>query len=244
MEGCEAFAWLLHSMEPTASSEAFADRESRSIAEAIAAAGSLGVNRGVYLGGIVPESAPSEHLRSRLSVEEDLLAALPDSTALRASIVIGARSRSFRFLVRLVERMPAVPLPAWQSFRTSPADVRDVVAALVTTLEGSAPGESLDISCPETVTYGELIALIAERLMLPRPTVELPFSLTAMAGPIAAALTGEDRELIGPLMGSLGADLLPRASGLERLGIRPHSLEAAIDRALGDWEKTEELATR
>ena len=39
-----------------------------------------------------------------------LLAAVPDSLALRASIVIGARSRSFRLLVRLVERMPVLTL--------------------------------------------------------------------------------------------------------------------------------------
>ena len=63
----------------------------------------------------MPRDAPaSTHLASRLAVERVLLDALPGSTALRASIVIGAGSRSFRFLVRLIERLPLVALPAWR----------------------------------------------------------------------------------------------------------------------------------
>ena len=64
------------------------------------AAAAAGVRRIVYLGGLVPAGGPrSAHLASRLEVERILLAATPASVALRASIVIGARSRSFRFLV-------------------------------------------------------------------------------------------------------------------------------------------------
>ena len=74
---------------------------------------------------------PSAHLASRLAVERILLEAAPDSIALRASIVIGARSRSFRFLVRLIERMPVLLVPAWREHRTAPVDERDVIACLV-----------------------------------------------------------------------------------------------------------------
>ena len=78
-----------------------------------------GVRRIVYLGGLVPaDGRLSRHLASRLVVEELLLAAAPESIALRASIVIGARSRSFRFLVRLIERLPVLALPAWRDNRT------------------------------------------------------------------------------------------------------------------------------
>ena len=62
---------------------------------------------------------------------------------------------------------------------------------------------------------------------------------------MAAAITGEDPELIGPLMGSLTADLLPRddrAAGL--FGVRLHRFDAAVERALRDWETVEELAGR
>ncbi len=87
------------------------------------------MRRIVYLGGLVPRDGPrSAHLASRLAVEEILLDAVPGSVALRASIVIGARSRSFRFLVRLVERMPVLAFPAWRANRTAPIDERDIIA--------------------------------------------------------------------------------------------------------------------
>ena len=49
--------------------------------------------------------------RAGWRVEDSLLDAAPEAVALRASIVISAASRSFRFLVRLVERSPVLPLP-------------------------------------------------------------------------------------------------------------------------------------
>lgn len=245
LEGCDSFAWLLHSMEPDSSGLDYSTRELNAARRAVEAARRSGVGRCAYLGGIVPDEGPtSRHLDSRLAVERELLAGLPDSTALRASIVIGARSRSFRFLVRLVERMPAMPLPSWRGNRTAPADIRDVVAALVIALEGGAQGMSLDVACRQTLTYGELIELIADRMLLDRPTIGLPISLTPIAGRVAAVLAGEQPELIVPLMGSLGEDLLPRMDGLTALGIKPHRLDAAIDRALREWEAVEELAAR
>ena len=71
-------------------------------------------------------------------MEQVLLDAVPDSLALRASIVIGARSRSFRLLVHLVERMPVLTLPAWQSHRTQPIDARDVIEMLAACADRSS----------------------------------------------------------------------------------------------------------
>ena len=89
------------------------------------------MRRIVYLGGLLPsDGAPSRHLASRLAVEQALLEAAPESVALRASIVVAARSRSFRFLVRLIERLPVLALPAWRANRTQPVDGRDVLEFL------------------------------------------------------------------------------------------------------------------
>ncbi|MEA2311049.1 MAG: hypothetical protein QOE28_1017, partial [Solirubrobacteraceae bacterium] len=123
LDGIELAYYLIHSMEGAAGG-AFPEQELRA-AEAFAeAARSAGVRRIVYLGGLVPADglAASRHIASRLAVEAALLAAAPESIALRASIVIGARSRSFRFLVRLIERLPVLALPAWRANRTRPID--------------------------------------------------------------------------------------------------------------------------
>ena len=249
VENADVVYHLIHSMEPAgADGASFADREHRSAAHVVDACERAGVRRIVYLGGLVPEGrAPSEHLASRLAVEDALLGAAPEAVALRASIVISAASRSFRFLVRLVERSPVLPLPSWRDHRTQPIDGRDVVAYLVAA--GTSPAVrgalSLDIAGPDVVTYGELVRRIRDALLLDRPPIELPFSLTPVASVVAAAIAGEDVELIGPLMEGLSGDLLPRDDRARELfGVRLHRFDAAVERALRDWEASEELAAR
>ncbi|HMJ36137.1 MAG TPA: NAD(P)H-binding protein [Baekduia sp.] len=252
LDGVDVAFFLIHSMETGAPgsgpADGFRSRERRA-AEAFAeAARRAGVRRVVYLGGLVPATgAASDHLASRLEVEQTLLEAAPEALALRASIVIGARSRSFRFLVRLVERVPVMPLPAWRENRTQPIDGRDVLAFLLA--GGSSPAVdrplSLDIAGPDVVTYGELVARIRDALLVGRAPIPLGFNLTPVASRVAAAIAGEDHALIGPLMEGLEGDLLPRdgeAAGL--LGVRLHRLDAAIERALRDWEAVEELRAR
>jgi uncharacterized protein YbjT (DUF2867 family) len=202
----------------------------------------------VYLGGLVPRGAGvSAHLASRLEVEDTLLGAAPEGVALRASIVIGARSRSFRFLVRLVERVPVMALPDWRDNRTAPIDARDVMAYLVAagTSDVVDGALSLDVGGPEVMTYAAMMERIRDALLLGRPRLDLPLRLTAIASRIAAAIAGEDPALIEPLMGSLGSDLLPRDDRARELfGLRLHRFDAAVERALREWEDAEDLAGR
>ncbi len=249
----EVAYYLIHSMERTRgnseSANSFPERE-RISAQAFARAARLaGVRRIVYLGGLLPQqSAASRHLSSRETVEEILLDAVPGSVALRASIVIGARSRSFRLLVQLVERMPVLALPAWQRFRTRPVDARDINELLA--LAASAPevaGTSLDVGGRDTLTYGQMVERIADLMLVNRPVMRLRVSMTPLAAPLAAALAGEDPELILPLMEGLAGDLLPapeRPDAATVLGVQLHSFASAVEHALGEWEAVETLRAR
>ena len=137
-------------------------------------------------------------------------------------------------------------LPRWRDHRTAPIDVRDVLAYL--TACATAPqvgGQSLDIAGPDVLTYEEMIRRIADLMIVARPAVRLGFSATPIAAPIAALLAGESPELIHPLMEGLEGDLLPRDRRVqELLGVRLHSYDAAVERALREWEAGEPLAAR
>jgi uncharacterized protein YbjT (DUF2867 family) len=252
LDGIEVAYFLVHSMEtitgPPASGDGFADRDRVAATNFARAARRAGVRRVVYLGGLVPTGrAASPHLASRLEVEETLLDAAPEAVALRASIVVGARSRSFRFLVRLVERVPVMPLPAWRANRTQPIDGRDVLAYLTAAaMSDRVDGPlSVDIAGPDVLTYGEIVERIRDALLVGRPRLDLPVTMTAVASRVAAAIAGEDHELIGPLMAGLEGDLLPRDERARELfGVRLHRFDAAVERALRAWEATEELAAR
>jgi uncharacterized protein YbjT (DUF2867 family) len=254
--------YLIHSMEPSQSGS-FPTRERISAQTFAGAARAARVDRIVYLGGpragsdhhdgprtdserLGAPRAGSAHLASRYEVERILLDAVPDSTALRATVVIGARSRSFRFLVRLVERMPVLALPAWRRYRIQPIDERDIVEMLLRCASNpSLRARSLDAAGPEALSYGEIVERIAELMMLGRPSVGLGVTLTPIAARVAASLAGESPELVLPLMEGLTGDLLPIGddpAGI--LGVALHSFDAAVEHALREWEKTEPLAAR
>lgn len=252
LDAAQIAYYLIHSMESDSdrarqAASRFTDRERRSAENFAAAALGAGVRRIVYLGGLLPAAGTaSPHLASRAEVEGILLSAVPDSVALRSSIVIAARSRSFRLLVRLLERLPVLTLPAWHSHRTTPIDGRDVVELLLRCAQApEVGGLSLDAGGPEVLTYAEMISRIAEIMLIGRPMLKLNVTMTPIAARLAAAIASEDPELVLPLMEGLQCDLLPsRASAVELLGVELHSFEAAVERALREWERAEPLPAR
>ncbi len=245
LDGVEVAYFLIHSMEGPGNG--FADLERQAAEHFAAAAAAAGGRRIVYLGGLVPDDGPiSRHHASRLAVEELLLGAAPESIAFRASIVIGARSRSFRFLVRIVERLPILALPAWRDNRTAPVDGRDMLEFLTraVTAAKALSGRSWDIAGPDVMSYGELVERIADAMLVRRPRVGIDVTMTGLASVVASAIAGEDVGLIAPLMESLEHDLLPRHEAAPAFGVRLHSFDAAVERALREWERDEELAAR
>ncbi len=258
LDGVEVAYYLIHSMEHTAAENShFAERE-RTAAENFAAAAAV---RGCA-GSCTSEAScragassgrqstrrrthSSRHLASREEVERILLEAVADSLALRASIVIGARSRSFRLLVHLrraharahAARLAQIPHPA---DRRAGRDA--MLAACATT---PLTGRSLDIGGPDVLSYGEMLSDIAELMVVNRPAIRLAVNLTGITARVAAAIAGEDPELVVPLMEGLQGDLLPAEDrAAELLGMHLHSFDSAVEHALAEWEAFEPLAAR
>jgi uncharacterized protein YbjT (DUF2867 family) len=268
LDGVEVAYYLIHSMERSpADASPLVERERLAAQRFGAQAARAGVRRIVYLGGLVPrwgENADarrasirrggalagrrahvSPHLASREEVERILLEAVPDSVALRASIVIGAHSRSFRLLVHLVERLPVLTLPAWERFRTQPIDARDVTEMLAAAAGAPLGGRSLEVGGPDILSYGQMMKAIAELMLVNRPSLRLRVSLTAITARVAAAIAGEDPELVVPLMEGLQGDLLAADDhAAELLNVRLHSFDSAVENALREWERLEPLAAR
>ncbi len=246
LDGVEVAYYLIHSMERDAAARDVFEQRDRIAAETFAAASrAAGVRRIVYLGGLRGDSRGSRHLNSRYEVERILLEQIEDSVALRASIVIGARSRSFRLLVHLVERMRVLTLPAWRAFRTQPIDERDIAQMLVACATAPIGGRSLDVGGRDVLSYGAMIERIAELMLVSRPALGFGVSATALTARVAAAIAGEDPELVVPLMESLQSDLLPAdEDAADLLGVELHSFDSAVEHALSEWEGSERLAAR
>jgi uncharacterized protein YbjT (DUF2867 family) len=247
LDGCSTAYYLVHSMEAGAAN-GFGDRDRRAATNFAEAAIRAGVERTVYLGGILPPPGTplSAHLASRLEVEEILLRELPGSTAFRASIVIGAHSSSFRILVRLVERLRVMPFPAWRENRTAPVEERDAIGYLARAPEvPEAAGRSLDIAGPDVLSYGAMIETIADAMGVGRAPLALGLTQTPAASAVVSAVTEQPLDLVRPLMQSLETDLVPRDRAAERIfGVRPRPFGRAVEHALREWERTEPLGAR
>ena len=191
----------------------------------------------------MPAGTASRHLASRQAVEGVLAGSVSELIALRASIVIGARSRSFRFIVRLIERMPVLTLGPWRTNRTRPIDARDMTELLAAAASIASVDHPLDVGGPDVLSYEQMITRIAELMLVDRPVLGLVADGGSFGARIAAALAGEDPELVTALMESLAGDLLPQDGGLAALaGVRLHSFDSAVEHALSEWERCEPLA--
>jgi uncharacterized protein YbjT (DUF2867 family) len=84
-------------------------------------------------------------------------------TYLRAAMVVGAGSGSYKVLRHLVERLPVMVAPRWLATPTQPIAIDDVIAYLVQA--GSTPDAAtreIQIGGPEVVSYGDMLDRMAK----------------------------------------------------------------------------------
>ncbi len=147
----------------------------------------------VYLGGLGPAATRSPHLRSRHEVGE-ILRASCRTVELRASIVIGADSLSFRLLKVLSCLAGTSPLPVAvpvaSDALTQPIAQRDLTAALVAALDW--PPGSYDVGGDEVLSFRALLERAARAQGRTLRTVPaLPVGADWF-GPLASVIAGED----------------------------------------------------
>ena len=204
----DAVVYLVHSMD-----DGDFVRKDREAAEAVArAAEKHGVDRIVYLSGHVPDDHTelSDHIRSRLQVEKVFTESSVTSTVLRAAIVLGSGSTSFELVRRMVERLPATPVPSWMVNKVQPIATADVLQVIAAALgERPMPG-SFDIGGTEVMTYPELLQRYAAVADLARPQFRVPFVPTPVVGRAVAAITGMPRGTVISLVDSLHHDMVAR----------------------------------
>ncbi|MGB6180595.1 MAG: NAD(P)H-binding protein, partial [Rhodococcus sp. (in: high G+C Gram-positive bacteria)] len=172
LDGADAVVYLVHSMDD--GDFVTKDREA---AEAVAAAAEKhGVGRIVYLSGHVPDDDGelSDHIRSRLQVEEAFVDCAVPATVLRAAIILGSGSTSFELVRRMVERLPVTPVPSWMVKKVQPIATTDVLHIIAAALTGDPIPGSFDIGGTEVVTYPELLSRYASIAALIRRQFRVP----------------------------------------------------------------------
>lgn len=234
-DGIDVAYYLIHSMGRGGDSD-FAASERRAATGFARMAKREGVRRVVFLGGL-GEHADSEHLRSRHETAMTLRAEGPPLTYLRASMVVGARSESYRTLRFLVQRLPAMIAPAWLKNETQPIAVDDTLAYLADaiTVEESA-GREIQIGGPDVLSYGEMLDRMSDVLgVRRRPRLPVPLLSPSLSSHWIGLVTPVDAGVARPLVESLASPtVVTDRSGMELFDIEPVGFDEALRRAVDD----------
>jgi uncharacterized protein YbjT (DUF2867 family) len=236
LDGVGRAYFLVHGM---ADARADYAEEERRAAEAFAQeAERAGVERIVYLGGVAPRGRPSKHLWSRIEVGEVLRRGRVPVVELRASMIIGPDSTSWRIVRDLALRLPAVVLPSWARTRTCPIAIDDVVVALVAALEVPLErSEWFDIPGPDVLTLKEILERVAALRGRTLPSVRTPLPNPRLSMLWLKLVSDADWTVVRELVQGLENDLLPvddRFWTLARLPPRLSFDEAARRALEGD----------
>jgi uncharacterized protein YbjT (DUF2867 family) len=232
--GADALIYLVHSLGAEHSADLVAHE--RATAERVrSAAERAGLRRIVYLGGPRPEGTPSPHLQARLQTGEILRTGPTSTIELRASMIVGAGSESWKMCRDLALRLPLMALPPWASTRTQPIGIDDVVAALTAAIDDPLPGSAaFDLPGPEILTAREVLERTAAHAGFRPVMVPIAFLTPRISSLWLRFVTGADYALARQLVDGMSADLIGDEPGYwARMGdFRRTPFDQAVARAL------------
>lgn len=234
-EGVDAVYYLIHGM----GGDDFAETDRRAASNFADGVRVHGVERVVYLSGLVPDASDdelSEHITSRREVERVLGEGPATVVVLRAAVLLGSGSTSFEIIRQVSERMPVHTVPTWMDSLVQPITVVDVLAALVGALEYAGPSRHFDVGGQDTLRYGALLDAYTTHAGLRRPQVHVPLLPTALVGTLVGSLTDVPRPVVEALVESLHHDMVARDDDFEAVllpeGHRLVGLDEAFRRSL------------
>lgn len=233
LEGCDAAFYLVHGMGEGPDYHA---REVRAAQGFGQAAASAGVQRIVYLGGVAPSGAGSEHLRSRLEVGQVLRDGPVETLELRASMIVGHGSLSWRIVRDLAARLPVMVLPRWLRSRTEPVAIDDVVVALCRGLSLPLTQSAwFDIPGPAALSGKEILEQTARVMNLRHPImIDVPLLTPHLSSLWVRFVTGAQWSVAREVVVGLTEDLLAHDARYWQLIEHPQrvSFAQAAQRAL------------
>lgn len=235
-DGIDTVYYLIHSMGE--GEEGFAERDQRAARGVADAARKAGVRRIVYLGGLGdPADQLSPHLASRQETGRVLAEYGPPVLELRAGVILGRDSASFRMLWDLVNRLPVMVAPRWVDTRAQPIAIDDVIAYLA-----RAPDVGLDehhtiveIGGAEMLSYKGMMERLARLRGKRRRIITVPVLTPRLSSLWCAFVTSVPLAVARPLIDGVRNEVIVRDESARKLfpSVRPMGFDDAVRAAMG-----------
>ena len=198
--------------------------------------------------GADPEST-SAYARSKAEGERAVLAAKPDATIFRPSIMFGPEDDFFNRFGALARALPALPLVGGGETRFQPVFVGDVAEAISRAVDGKAdPGTTYELGGREVRTFRQLMEYVLavterKRLLLPIPFGLAKFQAMFLQWLPKPLLTPDQVELL-KTDNVVSDDADDDARTLEGLGIDATAMEIIVPSYLWRFRKTGQFRVR
>lgn len=214
LEGVEVAFYLIHSM----SQEGDFSEVERECAEAFQqACESQGVDRIVYLTGMVPDGELSEHLESRTQTGEILRSGEPDLTEIGSAIIMGRGSSSFKIMYQLCQKLPIMVGPRWLNSEVQPIHIEDIIYYLKEVMENEETrGEYLEVGGPDRHTYRELLEILGEETGRKPLIITVPVLTPRLSSYWIKYVSDVNFSLVRALVDSIKHDMVVRDDSIDR----------------------------
>jgi uncharacterized protein YbjT (DUF2867 family) len=232
LAGVDVAYYLVHSM---AAGKQFGRLDEEAAAHFARAAEQAGLRRIVYLGGLIPKDADSEHLVSRQVTGERLREGSVPVTEIRAGIIVGPGSAAFEVMRDLVYNLPVMITPCWVRSQSTPIALDNLLHYLTGVADlAAAAGGIYDAAGPEMLSYEQMMRefgeVVGKRcLVIPVPVLS-PGLSSYWLSLVTTVPYNIARALIGGLKHDIPADDRPlRALIPQRLLTFREAINAALD---------------
>lgn len=242
LEGVDVAYYLVHSM---AAGRNFGRLDLEAADNFAGAAASAGVGRIVYLGGLVPEAASSEHLVSRRDTGERLRQGRVPVTEVRAGIIVGPGSAAFEVMRDLVSYLPVMITPRWVRSKAPPIALPNLLEYLYRLPQGpETAGRIFEVGGPQMLTYGEMMRELARILGKPLVIIPVPLLTPGLSAKWLRLVTSVPTNIARALIEGLAHDIT--ADDREARELAPQELldfRAAVQATL-EAERNNAVASR
>ena len=191
-----------------------------------------GAQRLVHVSAIGANAkSAAEYGRTKAAGEKAVLAAFPEATILRPSIVFGPEDQFFNRFGAMAQVAWALPLIGGGKTRFQPVYVGDVAEAITAALhEPAAQGRTYELGGPTVYPFKELLALTLKEVHRKRLLLPLPWKLAETLGGLFEKIPLITPPLTKDQVEMLKTDNVVSASapGLADLGITPTTVEVTV----------------
>jgi uncharacterized protein YbjT (DUF2867 family) len=194
-------------------------------------------------------NSPSEYARSKAEGERLVLAAAPQATIFRPSIVFGPNDDFFNRFAALARMSPVLPLVGGGKTEFQPVFAGDVAEAIAKAVAGEAKSATVyELGGPQVLTFKALMEYVLatigrRRLLVPIPFWAAKFQAFFLEWLPKPLLTRDQVELLR-VDNVVSEAARSEGRTLEGLGLVPRSIEAIVPSYLWRFRKTGEFHGR